>query len=50
MFSSIRAAIEDLLRFLGGDPGNWVLQQTVPGSILTQLQPHRLPGVIDESA
>ncbi|HYJ12937.1 MAG TPA: crosslink repair DNA glycosylase YcaQ family protein, partial [Thermomicrobiales bacterium] len=50
MFASIRAAIEDLVGFLGGPPGNWVLQRSEPGWILSHMQPHLEPGAIDEPA
>ena len=50
MTASIRGAIEDLLRFLGGDPGNWGLRRTEPGWMLPVLQPAGEPGVVDEPA
>jgi uncharacterized protein len=37
---AIADAIEDLLRFLGGEPGSWVLQRTEPGDLLPMLLPH----------
>lgn len=50
MFGAIRGAIEDLLRFLGGEPGNWVLQRTEPGWMLPEIQPAAEPGAVDEPA
>ncbi len=50
MFASIRGAIEDLLRFLGGEPGDWVLQRTEPGWMLPLIQPAFETGAVDEPA
>jgi uncharacterized protein YcaQ len=50
MFASIRAAIEDLVGFLGGVAGAWVLQGSEPGWIQPHMQPHRGSGAIDEPA
>ena len=50
MLASIRGAVDDLVRFLGGTPGDWALQRSEPGWILSQLQPHRASGAIDEPA
>jgi uncharacterized protein YcaQ len=40
LMRSIAGAIEDLLRFLGGEPGAWVVQRTEPASLLPMLLPH----------
>lgn len=39
MARAIAGAIEDLLRFLGGKPGAWVLQQSHPPEVLALLRP-----------
>jgi uncharacterized protein len=40
LMRSVAGAIEDLLRFLGGEAGAWVLQRTEPGNLLPMLLPH----------
>ncbi len=47
MLASIRGAIEDLLRFLGGDRGAWTLQEANPSRILSRMQPDLLIGALD---
>ena len=50
MSSAIRGAIEDLLGFLGGEPGNWVLLNSEPGWMLSTLQSAEYSGVGNEPA
>jgi uncharacterized protein YcaQ len=48
MLASIRGAIEDLLGFLGGDPGDWALLRTDPAEILPLMTPEPMSGPVDE--
>lgn len=48
MLASIRGAIEDLLGFLGGQPGDWALLRTDPTGILPLMTPEAVSGQVDE--
>lgn len=48
MLASIRGAIEDLLGFLGGQPGDWALLRTDPPGILPLMTPEAVSGPVDE--
>jgi uncharacterized protein YcaQ len=50
MLSAVRGAIEDLLRFLGGEPGAWTLLRCEPGWLLSKVQASGVPGAVDEPA